>query len=552
MASEYIHHRSFWQKFFQSRTLRSGFRIPAAVASVCLAIGVQPVRAQVTPSPHQQAENFYQAGLAQVRSGHVDEAISAFKNGLALEPQDARLLDATGAAYSLKGDLGAARQYFVDSLRLDPDSVPTKQNLGITLFGLGRYEDASKRFREIQAVPGKPRIVASLFLGLIAQRQSDCKRALPLMAAAGNLLYQYPDAVLSFSECAYHEHDTKRADEALAAFEKLPGNTPSQSLQAADLYSRLGENEKALAALASADSSRSQTADVAVKHALLLEKMNRHEEAQKLLEDQSASQPTYDLLLLLAKIAKNRGDFAVAMKSLKRASELEPGGEDSYLEFSTICADHGNDQLALDSAEIGLDHVPDSYRLTVQKGVLQEKLGDLNEAEETLRKASGLQKDNSVALLSIAVVQAHGGRPEEAEKTLASAIRQFPDNYYMYYFQGKLLLNFVNSNSATDDLRESAKRSLEKAIQLNPEYADSYYQLSNVYLTSAPTLAERALHKCLQLDPNHIPAQYSLARLYVRTGRKAQGEALLARFKTQQRSDEMQQQKQLRIEVATN
>ena len=150
------------------------------------------------------------------------------------------------------------------------------------------------------------------------------------------------------------------------------------------------------------------------------------------------------------------------------------------------------------------------------------------------------------------MVQAHGGHPEEAEKTLASAIQQFPDNFYMYYFQGKLLLNFVNSNGATNDLRESAKRSLEKAIQLNPDYADSYYQLSNVYLTSAPARAERALHKCLQLDPNHIPAQYSLARLYVRTGRKAQGEALLARFKTQQRSEELQQQKQLRIEVATN
>ncbi len=551
MASDHINYRSFWQESRRGRTLRSCFLVTAA-ASLCLALGMQPAHAQITPSPHQQAEDLYQAGLAQVRSSHVDEAISAFKNALALEPQDARLLDATGAVYSLKGDLDSARQYFVDSLRIDPNSESTKQNLGITLFGLGRYEDASKQFNDIRAVAGKPRAVASLFLGLIAQKQSDCKRALPLMDAAGSLLYRYPDAALSFSECAYQEHDKKRAEEALAAFERLPGNTPSQYLQAADLYSRLGRNENALAALTNAQSSQLQTTDIVLKRALLLEKMNRHEEAQKVLEDQSAAQPTFDLLLLLAKVAKSRGDVAVAMKSLKRASELEPIREDSYLEFSTICADHGNDQLALDSAQIGLDHVPDSYRLMVQKGVVQEKLGHLNDAEETLRKASGLQKDNSIALLSIAVVQAHSGRPDEAEKTLASAIQQFPDNYYMYYFQGKLLLNFVTSNAATHDLRESAKRSLQKAIQLNPDYADSYYQLSNVYLTSAPTLAERALHKCLQLDPNHIPAQYSLARLYARTGRRAQGEALLARFKTQQRSEELQQQKQLRIELATN
>jgi hypothetical protein len=56
----------------------------------------------------------------------------------------------------------------------------------------------------------------------------------------------------------------------------------------------------------------------------------------------------------------------------------------------------------------------------------------------------------------------------------------------------------------------------------------------------------------LKLDPNHIPAQYSLARLYVRTGRKEEGQALLERMKTQQRSEELQQQKQVRIEVAQN
>jgi predicted Zn-dependent protease len=163
-----------------------------------------------------------------------------------------------------------------------------------------------------------------------------------------------------------------------------------------------------------------------------------------------------------------------------------------------------------------------------------------------------MQKENSDALLSLAIVLAHSGRPDEAEQTLASATRRFPDNYYMYYFQGKLLLQFANSDAGRSDLRESAKRSLQRSIQLNPEYADSYYQLSNAYMASAPKLAEQALHKCLQLDPNHIPAQYSLARLYVRTGRKAEGEALLARFKTQQRSEELQQQKQLRIEVAQN
>ena len=251
-------------------------------------------------------------------------------------------------------------------------------------------------------------------------------------------------------------------------------------------------------------------------------------------------------------MAKERGDLSTAMKSLKRGSQIEPGREESYLEFSTICADHGNDQLAFDSAEIGLDHVPNSYRLTVQKGVVQEKLGHLSDAEETLRKAIGMQRDNSDAMVSLAVVQAHSGKPDEAEQTLTTAIRQFPDNYYMYYFQGKLLMQFGTGRRGGADVKDAARRSFEESIRLNPDYADSYYQLSDLYIGDSPKLAEHALQKCLKLNPNHIPAQYSLARLYLRTGRKQQGEALLAHFKIQQRSEELQQQKQLRIDVAQN
>src|SRR6266702_4566045 len=102
------------------------------------------------------------------------------------------------------------------------------------------------------------------------------------------------------------------------------------------------------------------------------------------------------------------------------------------------------------------------------------------------------------------------------------------------------------------ELRAMARRSLERAIQLNPNYADSYYQLSDVYMDTSTKLAEQALQTCLQLNPAHIPAQYALGRLFVRTGRRAEGEALFARIKGQQRAEELQQQKQLRIEVAQN
>jgi tetratricopeptide (TPR) repeat protein len=522
------------------------------LGSVCLGLAIGIAQAQVATAPGEQAEQFRQTGLTQVASGHIDEAIMSFERGLQIVPKDARLLDAIGGAYTLRNNLEKARQYFVASLKIDPASVSTRQNLGIALFSLGRYDEAAKQFAVIREASGKPPEVASLFLGLIAKKQSNCTEALPLLEASGGLLFQYPDALLSYSECEYEKGNARRATDGLAAFEQLTGSTPAQYRQAALLYERLGLHEKASEDRKRAQAGNDDAPPTVLNQARLLEKANHLDEAQRLLEDETASQPTYDSLLELAKIAKERGDFAVAMKSLKRASQIEPGREESYLEFSTICADHGNDQLALDSAEIGLEHVPDSYQLTVQKGVVQEKLGHLNDADETLRKAIAMQKDNSIALLSLAVVQAHSGRTDAAEETLAQAIRQFPDNYYMYYFQGKLLMQFGADKPDTTRLQETAKRSFERAIQLNPAYADSYYQLSGLYMADSPKLSEQALQKCLKIDPDHIAAQYALARLYLRTGRRADGEEMLAHLKTQQRSQELKQQRQLRIEVAQN
>lgn len=526
------------------------FTYPLIVLIACWTFSGLSISAQDAPTPHPQAEKLRQTGLSYATNGQIDDAIASFQKGLALEPGNAALLDAAGAAYTLKGDLDTARKYFVESLRANPDSVSTRQNLGIVLFSLGKLDDAVQQFTRIRDVPGKPRAIASLFLGMIAERQSDCTRAIPLIEDSGNLLYQYPDALLSYSTCEYQAGELSRAKEGLAAFDNLPGKTPQQYQQASALYARLGLDEKAQDARRKSQSAGRPSGDSVLERAAVLEKSNRLVEAQKLLETEAARRPTFDVIFELAEVAKQRADFAVAMKSLKQAAEIEPDREESYLEFSTICADHGNDQLALDSAEIGLDHVPNSYRLTVQKGAVEEKLGHLKDAEETIQKAIGMQKDNSDALVSLAVVQAHGGRSNEAEETLAHAIAQFPDNYYMYYFRGKLLLQLGPGDIAGVDRHEIARQSLEKAIQLNPAYADSYYQLSEIYRDTSPRLAEKALGKCLQLDPNHIPAQYALARLYVRTGRKAEGEALFTRLKGQQRTEELQKQKQLWIEVA--
>ena len=144
----------------------------------------------------------------------------------------------------------------------------------------------------------------------------------------------------------------------------------------AELYSQLGQGRKALADLVTKTHAEDAGLErVAYERALVLDQMNRSPEALTILKDFASKHPDSDTLNLLAHVAQSNGEFALAMDSLRQAAKLDPTREDNYLDFSTICSDYGNYPLALEAADVGLSHVPTSYRLSVQKGVVLEKSG---------------------------------------------------------------------------------------------------------------------------------------------------------------------------------
>jgi tetratricopeptide (TPR) repeat protein len=495
------------------------------------------------------AMRLYAQGVALAQRGDADGAIRTLQAGLIDDPGSAKILAAIGAAYSVKGDFGNAKTYFEHSLNIDPNFVSARQNLGIACFTLGDLDGAAAQFNLLQNLSGHAGAAAALFLGMIAERKGAYTEAQALLEESGELVYRYPEATLSLANATLKLGNNPRALEALNAFDNLHVVDHLQLRKAADLYTQMGLADQARIERTVTNAKALTKLDPAYGEALLLYQRHRLTEAQGVLGRMAASRPSADVLLLLAQVAKDREDFAVAMKSLKQAAQLAPGREESYLEFSSLCSEHGNDQLALDSAEMGLENVPGSYRLLVQEGAVLDKLRRLTDAEAVLRKAGTLQEDNSVALISLAVVQTDEGKTQDAERTLAGALARFPRNYYMHYFRGKLLMKLSGGGTA-EELNAQAAEEFKQSIRYSPSHADSYYQLSALYSEAHPKLQEEALLKCLKLDPHHSAAKYALARLYVRTGRKTKGQALLTQFREEQRAVDLQQEKQLRIDVA--
>jgi tetratricopeptide (TPR) repeat protein len=523
----------------------------ACLCFVALApLGLRSQTSQVPASHSAEAKGLYQAGVALAERGQLDKAIATFEKALESDPENPVLLDATGATFSLKGDFERAREYFLKSLEFDSAFVPARKNLAITYFNTGQYRLAATEFQSLKNSSAASRFMASLFLGMIAEKNADYVQAVSLLEQSGTLLNRYPEALLSLANSESQLQHWHQAQIALSNVESLPGMTASQYLNAAELHSRLGQYPQALADLDKAHAKDGQLERLAYQRAVVLDQMNRPQEALAVLKDLAATNPDSEALNLLAHVAQKSGDFGLAMQSLRQAAKLDPTREDNYLDFSTICADFGNYPLALEAANVGLEHLPNSYRLLVEKGVVLENLGRLEESEDTLRSASQLQKDNSVALLSLAIVETHAGQLEDAEATLTSAIESFPDNYYMHYHLGKILVQLEEANPADARLSAKAKHAFQQAIRFNPSYADSYYQLSKLYLKESPKLAEQNLLTCLRLDPNHAPAEYTLARLYLSTGRREAGQKWIDRFESQQQAAKLKEQQKPKIESA--
>ena len=129
----------------------------------------------------------YRTGLAMLREGRVDEAISVLQRARQSNPRDPAVPNALGLALLYKKDYPAAEKSFTESLRLKSDFVEAINNRGVCYMEMSRLDEAERDFQAVLDGPPSPeKLNAYVNLGLVYGRKSqwiDAERQFSLALA---------------------------------------------------------------------------------------------------------------------------------------------------------------------------------------------------------------------------------------------------------------------------------------------------------------------------------------------------------------------------------
>jgi tetratricopeptide (TPR) repeat protein len=178
---------------------------------------------------------------------------------------------------------------------------------------------------------------------------------------------------------------------------------------------------------------------------------------------------------------------------------------------------------------------------TLSEGEAQAYLGDLllhthrlDDADARLKQALALAPDSAQAHASLGMVRVRQNKFDEAEAELKKAVEGNSQNYLThYYYANAVFRKTVGDGGAimsfpAEDARVM-RAELRRAIELNPSFAESYYELAFVSLVTGEEMDEaaRLLAEARKLEPSRHAHALLLAQIQMRKQEFAAARRLL-------------------------
>jgi Flp pilus assembly protein TadD len=402
------------------------------------------------------------AAQALLKEGRPQDALPLLLELHRSDPSNANICQQTGIAYTQLEDLANAAKFYREALRLNPQFLAARKNLGTVLWFLERKDESEREFLIVtKALPADP--VPHLYLGLAAHARKEFPRAKLEFEKAGPLALENPEVLPAVIESDIATDSLTSAERSLDNLARIHKDSPELWQMLADAYDRQGNPQKAYSAYTRA------------------------------LEAGPASVDTY---VAFAEFASAHGNNEYARKVVSRGLERQPDSPALLFEQGLLYALDG-DRISADRCFVEASkRKPDWALPLLALGVSQLESGDATTASATFDRARTADPRDFRAhyLYATALFRDNGASANQARGKATAALRQAielnPQDARSYALLGRIELAEGQSDRAAAEW--------ERTLKIDPENATALYQLGLLYRKEGKTSRAETLLETFQ------------------------------------------------------
>jgi tetratricopeptide (TPR) repeat protein len=290
-----------------------------------------------------------------------------------------------------RGDMPLAVRKYEELIRLHPDIIEARANLGIALVSLGRFDEAIAQYRAaLRQAPGNRDL--RLNLALAYYKKGD-----------------FPDA----------------ADEFSSLHEAEPGNVRIATLLG-QCYVRLGRDAEAISLLMPFEKANPDNLDLAWALGSALIRSGHTEEGLERVEKVAERGHSAEAYALAADVYIRLNLFDRARSNLDEAMRLNPHLPGLHTLSGTIMDYSGDQKAAAVEFQKALEANPNDFEAQVRLGSLRYAQRKLDAAKLHLNRALEIDPLSSLARYMLARVERAEGQLDAAVKDLEKVVRNDP------------------------------------------------------------------------------------------------------------------------------
>jgi tetratricopeptide (TPR) repeat protein len=495
-------------------------------------------------------EGYALLGLVYTAEKNYAEALTAFQQGLKLNPKSTGIRNDIGNLYVAQGNLDLAEKEFREVVRLSPTDYDGNYNLALVLlakkqpaeaipcllrihpqtiasqftltrayFDAGKTAEGLKTAGELSA-HNKDNVQVHFTLGVLLAAEKQLWPAQIQLEQANVLQPQTFEILYNLGQVYLRNADYAKAEPTLKRALKLKPDSPETLSLLAQVYSAQQKPVDALDLLVRAHKLAPENTDVIYNLARVSMSQNYYEDSIPLLESGLKIAPQrMDLRAALGESYFMSGRAEKAIEEFKQLIELDPTAR-SYAFLGLSYRQLGRFDEARKYFEEGLKKDPRNPSCLFNMGYIEERQGNHQAAEKRFQEVLRLSPDHPESLLELANLRIASKRYAEAAELLRKFIRVSPSPEPGYYKLAMVERSLHQMEASQRDM--SVFQTLSKNASTGPY---PYQQLFD-YLDNRSKLStkERAqwdlteLAKQIQKQPDQPENLYLLAEGYLKLG----------------------------------